>query len=139
MTGLSAGIASAAGAVATAAAKAATNALAASKTATKTASPSLLFAEEGEDWMFGLIQGIKGKQGLLQSTLTGALPQVPGRLGGTGVGGGGLSLSVTASFTIQAPGGNVAQIKSAIEQDSAEQFSKQILQSIRAGAGSVYG
>ena len=87
--------------------------------------------------MLGWVQGINAKKGLVQSTLTGALPQVPATRAGVGATGG-MSLAVTATFQINAPGGNVGAIKSAIEQDSAEVFAKQILSSVSAGAGKVY-
>ena len=46
---------------------------------------------------------------------------------------------VNATFQIQAPGGNPAAIKKAIEVDSAKQFADATLTSMRAGAGTVYG
>ena len=138
MLGLSNGIASVSGQVAGAAASAANAAVAAANAATKTHSPSLVFAEMGQNWMLGLVQGIAGSRGAVQTALNSALPNV-GRPGATAATGG-LSgaIKVQATFQINAPGGNPVAIKEAIEKDSAEAFAKQILVSMRAGAGTVY-
>jgi hypothetical protein len=139
MQGLSKGISDASAQVATAAVKAANDAVSATNNATKTHSPSQVFAEQGTNWMLGLVQGIRGGAAGVQGALTGSIPRVPNGsafgLSGTG----GASLTVHADFHISAPGGNPQAIKQAIEKDSAHEFAKQALVSLQAGAGTVYG
>jgi hypothetical protein len=135
MQGMTAGINAAAGAVGTAAAAAATNALGAARSATKAQSPSLLFAQLGEDWMAGLVQGIHNQAHTVQAAVTGSVPVVnPAHLAPTTGGG---VMNVTANFTINAPGGNPTAIKNAIEKDSATQFAKNALIAMRSGAGTT--
>ena len=137
MHGLQSGINAAAGQVATAAANAATAALSASQKATKTHSPSLLYAEEGRDWMLGLVAGIQGSKGLVQAAVGGVLPTTGHPPVGQAAGGGGITLHVNANFTINAPGGNAGAIKNGMD-DAATQFAKATLTALRAGAGTVY-
>lgn len=138
MAGLAGGIQSAGVNVATATANAAKNAIAASNAATKTQSPSLVFEQQGKDWMAGLVLGIQGSSRAVQGALTGALPRVgsPPQVGGGA--GGGTALHVNATFNISAPGGDAGQIKTALQKDAAHQFAKASLTALRAGSGTVY-
>jgi hypothetical protein len=136
MQGLAAGIISATNQVVQAAVNAANQALAATKAATKTASPSQLYAEQGRNWMLGLVQGIQSGTGLVQGAMVGSLPRV-GAAGGMGMGMG-AGLQVHATFQIIAPGGNPEAIKSVIAGGAAQEFAHQVLVSMQSGAGSVY-
>jgi hypothetical protein len=138
MSGLALGISQGAGGVAAAVVAAVLGAAAASNAATITHSPSQLYAEQGRNWMLGIVQGIRGNAAQVQAALTGSLPSVGRPVGLTGGSSGLSGLTVHATFQINAPGGNPASIKSAIEKDSAEAFAKQALISLRAGAGTQY-
>ncbi len=94
----------------------------------------------------GLQQGFLNKVEPLVSSIAGqinntmnqaGLPQA-GRPGALGTGGMGMGRTVHAVFQINAPGGNPTAIQAAIEKDSAQVFAQQVLQSMRAGSGSVY-
>lgn len=102
-------------------------------------SPSPYFIKVGEAMMEGLEVGQRNNQSRPISALldtSNRLKTVPFALGGrSGYGGGGMNLVVNAEFNIYAPGGNAGSIKTAIEQGSAEQFARQALASLSAGAG----
>ena len=138
MLGLSAGINAAAGQVAAAAANAATVGLQRRSHRFQGPQPSLLFAQLGYDWGLGLVQGLASARGVIQNAANTVIPHTIGHPGAVGMSGsGGVSLSMTVNYTINAPGGNPGAIKSAIG-GSAEQLQKAMLTSLRAGAGTIY-
>ena len=138
MQGLKQGIADTAGIVATAAAQAATDALKGVHSVTLPGSPSRLYTDEGMNWMQGLAQGITGNRNLVKAAMIGAIPSAGRPAGLAPTTGGGTHMNVTANFTINAPGGNPATIRQAIETESAQQFARAALTSMRAGAGTIY-
>lgn len=138
MQGLKQGISDTAGIVATAAAQAATDALKGVHSVTKPGSPSRLYTDEGMNWMQGLAQGITGNRNLVKAAMIGAIPSAGRPAGLAPTTGGGTNMNVTANFTINAPGGNPATIRQAIETESAQQFARAALTSMRAGAGTIY-
>jgi len=132
MQGLAAGVAAGGVAVVAAAEAVAIAALTATRAATQTASPSKLYAEEGQNWMLGLVQGIKGGAPGVQGALTSSLPHV-GRA--TGVNGGigpGTTYAPTYQVTINAAGGNSKQISTDF-QKMLNQHDADLLRRLKAG------
>ena len=137
MLGLASGIQKTSSVVSGAVTTAAGNIHLAHGKAIKSNSPSLLYAEDGKNMMLGLVQGIKGNQGLVASAIKNTVTPV-GPVGVGGLAARNHTMTVNATFHINAPNGDSQQIRKAIEVDSAAQFARATLTALRAGAGTVY-
>jgi hypothetical protein len=137
MLGLANGIQKTSSVVSAAVTTAAGNIHLAHSNAIKSNSPSLLYAEDGKNMMLGLVQGIKGNQGLVASAIKNTVTPV-GPVGVGGLAARNHTMTVNATFHINAPNGDSQQIRKAIEVDSAAQFARATLTALRAGAGTVY-
>jgi hypothetical protein len=138
MQGLAAGINVGSSAVQAAATQSAFAAMGAMHSVTRPGSPSRTYTEEGLNWMQGLENGIRNNTHLVHNAMLSVPPSVGPLNRLAPVTSGGARMSVTANFTINAPGGDAHAIKRAIQNESAQMFAQQLLISTRAGAGTVY-